>query len=396
MRSLEAAGWTMDEQQIGEGDAPPAAGVPERIANVGELLRSYRKARRLRQLDLGREVFLDHSTISRLEGGERLPTLAELHRLANALRLSGDDRERLQAAFERATHEHFGIKSDVLLHSDEVLYIAQEQLADARQLRLIGKPQLGAVMAGRTATWLRMMSRRSSRRVTQEAMLRALGNVLVEQCKSQLDYLMPSEAGDILSRSLDEQEQIVRYLSDRRLELLRRMNCEGVRYLTGDHDAAHRLSRTFAGQSHLDLSWQPELLRAASINAGYVADTDGLRDVERSIERAAVERDDLNDIERAFMLEGLARGQAAAGDSRAVETIDRAGELIEGAKASSDYSAFRWVQVVRTKMRAFQILSLRPSREVEGAATEAVATSERLGYLRHGKEIASLLDAATG
>jgi transcriptional regulator with XRE-family HTH domain len=384
----------MNKQAMGREEDLTWGGAPRDFPTFGELLQTFRRARRLRQVDLGRRLYLDHSTISRLEGGERLPTVQELDRIASALHLSDRERERLTAAFERDAREQLKLDSDVLLHSDECLFVAEGQLTDARRLRLLGRPQLAAAIAGRTAAWLRLMSHRSSRQATQDAILRALGDVLVEQCKSHLDYVLPPEAGDVLSKSLAEQRRIVRHLSDRRLDLLERMNREGTLYLLGNHTAAYELSRTFAEDASADPVWQPELLRAAAINAGYVADRDGLHDTEVSIERVVAERADLTDIDRAFMLEGLARGQAMIGESGAMATIGRAESLMDSSRTTSDYSAFRWVQVVRSKLRTLAALRVRPSRDIEEAAQDALVTAERLGYPRHRGEIASLLETS--
>ena len=171
------------------------------------------------------------------------------------------------------------------------------------------------------------------------------------------------------------------------------MNVEGSLYLVGDHSAAYGLSRTFAADSFLSPAWQPELLRAAAINAGYVRDLDALRAVHTVIGRVTADRTDLGDVDRAFIFEGVARGQAAMGDHAAVATIERAEELIERSKTTSGYSAFRWVQVVRTKLRSLASVGSRPSRVDVQLAHDALQSAERCGYARHRAEIASLLDA---
>ena len=167
---------------------------PGHLASFGDLLRGFRRRSGQRQVDLGRSVYLDHSTISRLESGDRLPTVAELDRLAVALRLTEDERTHLRTAFERGVRDHYGVQSDVLLNSDECVIIAQGQLAEARQCRLLGNPQVAAAVAGRTMSWLRLMARRSSSQAARDALLRVAGEAVVEECKSYLDYLLPADA----------------------------------------------------------------------------------------------------------------------------------------------------------------------------------------------------------
>jgi hypothetical protein len=55
---------------------------------------------------------------------------------------------------------------------------------------------------------------------------------------------------------------------------------------------------------------RPGLLRAAAINAGYVDDDDGLQQTAEQVDRL-LDAGGLGDMDAAFLLEGLARGEAA-------------------------------------------------------------------------------------
>ena len=64
----------------------------------GDLLRRLREARRVSQSKLAERSDFDHSYISRLECGSRMPTRDAVDRLADALRVAQPERDELLAA----------------------------------------------------------------------------------------------------------------------------------------------------------------------------------------------------------------------------------------------------------------------------------------------------------
>jgi transcriptional regulator with XRE-family HTH domain len=69
-------------------------------ANVefGVLLKTQREARRVSQSKLAERAEFDHSYVSRLESGSRMPTREAVERLARALALSHAEEDALLAA----------------------------------------------------------------------------------------------------------------------------------------------------------------------------------------------------------------------------------------------------------------------------------------------------------
>lgn len=61
-------------------------------------LRELRESRGISQLRLAKLVEVDHSYLSRLEHGSRAPSAALLHRIADALALSPEERHQLFAS----------------------------------------------------------------------------------------------------------------------------------------------------------------------------------------------------------------------------------------------------------------------------------------------------------
>ena len=358
----------------------------------GEVLRALRKAKGIRQLDLGLLVHMDHSAISRLESGLAASKRPDVDRLADALALPDEQRARLLAAYERDVLQRSRLGSDILLRSDESIEFARSEVAEACLLRRGGKPQLAAAVAARSAAWIRMLARRTCNDRAQAMLLATLVDLLAEQTKSYLDYVLPDQTWPMVARPIDEQRRIGEYLHDPRLLQLWKMNREGALYLAGRYHEAHTLSREFLETGALDPAWQPELLRAAAINAGYVDDHDGLQQAAEQVDRL-LDAGDLGDMDAAFLLEGLARGQAAAQQPTAFTTIERAWTAVGNGRQRGEFSSLRSVQLVRTQLKATLALGIPVTVEDERLGASGLAACTASGYTRHHHEISALLES---
>ncbi|MFT4039667.1 MAG: helix-turn-helix transcriptional regulator [Thermomicrobiales bacterium] len=67
-------------------------------ADFGGLLKSMREARRISQSKLAERADFDHSYVSRLESGARMPTRDAVERLGTAMTLSQTEEDSLLAA----------------------------------------------------------------------------------------------------------------------------------------------------------------------------------------------------------------------------------------------------------------------------------------------------------
>lgn len=358
----------------------------------GELLRAFRKAKGIRQLDLGLLVHMDHSAISRLESSQAAPKQPDVDRLADALALPDKQRARLLAAYERDVLRRSRLGSDILLRSEESIQLARSGVAEVCQLRRAGTPQLAAAVAARSAAWIRLMARRTSNDRAQAILLATLVDMLAEQTKSYLDYLLPDQTWPLVARPIDEQRRIGEYLHDPRLLQLWKMNREGALYLAGRYHEAHTLSREFLEAGALDPAWQPELLRAAAINAGYVDDNDGLQQATEQVDQL-LDTGSLDDMDAAFLLEGLARGQAAMRQPTALTTIERAWTAVGNGQRHGEFSSLRSVQLIRTQLKATQALGIPATVQEERLGASGLAACTASGYTRHHHEISALLES---
>jgi len=98
-------------------------------SEFSQLLRELRTARGLTQLRLARAIGADHSTISRLESGERRPRRLTVLKLARALELDNSTRLRLLAS---AGYAPVSLELDADL---DVLWELASLFADARLSR---------------------------------------------------------------------------------------------------------------------------------------------------------------------------------------------------------------------------------------------------------------------
>src|SRR3954453_23618842 len=69
-----------------------------RMTEFGQLLKSLRERRGVSQSKLAERAEFDHSYVSRLEGGARMPTRDAVDRLGDAMDLSEGERDMLLAA----------------------------------------------------------------------------------------------------------------------------------------------------------------------------------------------------------------------------------------------------------------------------------------------------------
>lgn len=67
-------------------------------ADFGAVLKRFRESRRVSQSKLAERADFDHSYVSRLESGARMPTREAVERLAEALQLDHNSRDALLAA----------------------------------------------------------------------------------------------------------------------------------------------------------------------------------------------------------------------------------------------------------------------------------------------------------
>lgn len=105
------------------------------MSDFGQTLRQYRLAARLSQPKLAEAAGMDHSYISRLEHGNRMPTHLAVMRLAGALKLSQADREALyiDAGFIPEGYSLPRLKYPQLAQLDKALVTSPdpEAIADA-------------------------------------------------------------------------------------------------------------------------------------------------------------------------------------------------------------------------------------------------------------------------
>jgi transcriptional regulator with XRE-family HTH domain len=128
------------------------------MTEFGQLLKSLRERRGVSQSKLAERAEFDHSYVSRLEGGARMPTRDAVDRLGDAMDLSEGERDMLLAAAgflprdfakilsaEPVLGEVFYLLSDEQLPAEyrenmrQVLHLLAEQARIAMQVSTIGR-----------------------------------------------------------------------------------------------------------------------------------------------------------------------------------------------------------------------------------------------------------------
>ena len=114
-------------------------------ADFGGLLKAMREARRISQSKLAERADFDHSYVSRLESGARMPTRDAVERLASALTLAQSEEDGLLAAAGFLPRDVSSLLSDEPVLG-EVLDLLQN---DSRAGRISGQHPPGAAAADR-------------------------------------------------------------------------------------------------------------------------------------------------------------------------------------------------------------------------------------------------------
>lgn len=147
-------------------DLQPSRGIATRPVAFAASLRELRERRRLSQSRLAEAAGFDHSYVSRLESGSRMPTRDAVLKLADALQLEDTERDsflaaagfmpaRIESLFasEPVLSEVLGLLQDIAIPAeirDDVrnmisLLVRQAQRAAAQLAS--GAPQAGSIAA---------------------------------------------------------------------------------------------------------------------------------------------------------------------------------------------------------------------------------------------------------
>jgi hypothetical protein len=216
---------------------------------------------------------------------------------------------------------------------------------------------------------------------------------LAEQSKSYLDYVTPQQVSVMTAALLSEQGAIVAHTRDQRLHQMHSMTLQGILYLQRAYGRAYELSIEILGMGALNPEWQPEQLRAAAINAGYVRDKRGLHEVTKQITHLIETSSELKSTEVVFLLEGMARGQALLLEPECLTTLDRAWNELDRGRRAGEFSNLRLVQLIRAQLVALGKLGAALTNDDEHLGARGLVISQAHGYERHYHEISQLLAA---
>lgn len=101
------------------------------MSSFSELLRAHRQEQGISQAELGRRAGICHSSISRLEKGERRPSTKVVNKIARALQLTIPETSSLLASVE-VRKEEFGhpllVEIQALLNNEAIPEVFKEAM----------------------------------------------------------------------------------------------------------------------------------------------------------------------------------------------------------------------------------------------------------------------------
>jgi transcriptional regulator with XRE-family HTH domain len=368
---------------------PPSGTNSQGRASFGTLLRSLRKRQQLRQLDLAERAFMDHTVVSRIETGAFVPDRAMLGNLLSALNLSAADRQWLEIVYGRTILSSRGVQSVAVVAIDALTQMALKARSLSVELRNKGDSGLAAQVAHDGGERLRQAICGLTDEVACDHLMAQFAELAYFEAKCYLDIVPERAIPSIVLPAYQDYRSAACSLPVARRATLGGILAEGILYFGKYYDEADRVSKSLMASNVIDASWQPEVIRAAIINAGHLGDGVALQRHERTMRRVFDETPDW--LDRVFLLEGLARAHAQLGKSRAVDELQQAWEMLEEIQRGGIYSSLRHVQVARTHLKANEQLGRRNEPDLERRAEESVLICRRYGYDRYEEEVEKLL-----
>jgi transcriptional regulator with XRE-family HTH domain len=360
-------------------------------SEFGPLLRRARRERGRLQSELAGMLYVSASKISRLESGAMLPRGSDVEQLAGALALPEAERAKLRAAARHDNAVSRELPPIEALRIEDLVDVLEDHVALVRNLRLAGSPRQAADRGEEFSARLREVSGHVQDETAAPTLLRLQASLLAERCKSLMDFVLPAQTATLTAALIAEQRAIAKRLQDERTSILTDLTEESVLYVGGRVDLAHNICTSLLScEPSLLRGWWLEILRAGAINLGMLRATDGLNAMSRRID-GVLAREDSDPSAYAFLLEGLARGQSAARDSRAFDTLERAWEQLDRSRNTGGYSPLRRVQLTRTSFQAIQRLNVSLDTETQRLGEEAVLIASELGYTRPKRQIEGIL-----
>lgn len=333
-------------------------------ADFGSIVSALRVDAKMSQEDLAAHLNRHKTYVSRLESGKITCSVEDVEAICVAVRCDSARREILFASFADK------LIPDVLKPSvEDMISMLEGVIKAARSLREQGNPRNAHTLASsQLKSTLPQVRSRTAEELHETPLAGQLSELILELVKSALDYMPGAQVrSGVLKRGIAIQSQIIKVNDDPILPLIYSMSSEAVLYSTGLYDSAHILGldliRTLPDFSP---EWSAEIVRAVAINSGLVGDLNGLDlafEAYRRVESVLLRE------QKAFVLEGLARGAAPLRPNDAQMWIEEADEQYGG---SGDISPIRRIQLVRARAiaeagRSGRALSKETKSQVEAA-----------------------------
>jgi transcriptional regulator with XRE-family HTH domain len=361
-------------------------------SSFGPLLRAFRDAGGMRQLDLATELSVDHSLVSRWEKGHPLPSGADVQRIAEVLKLDSTRADRLHFAWLRSRAEKE--REERGTNPEQLLVRLDVSIDCARQLRKSGQPRLAFTLSERDAQTALEAIRAMPWSPGHVLVLESLTELLAEQCKAGLDYLPRAIVRTgALEPAIRTQERIASLADSELIRFFRDLSIEGAAYVAGNVGKSHEIGRELLrDMDSVPLEWLPEVIRAAAINAGRLGDRESLEDAElalrRGRERAQMA---LDGATYAFILEGFGRAWGGVEPKEGVDVINRAWDSRDVAAGNGRDSLLRFVQLVRSQAEVEIALGSHSNVEdVRAKIERALSISRREKYDRYVTQLERL------
>jgi transcriptional regulator with XRE-family HTH domain len=364
----------------------PKRGVTRSRLLVGEAVKAIRLRRHLRQLDLANAINVDHSLVSRIETGQANVDPALLVAVRRALRPTEAEWKWLETCVARCALDVAGVTDALTVRYQDLLDISASSLRAAVELRACGNSPLAANTTYPVARVLVAALDSCSMESTRKVLAAEVCELLFHEAKCYLDYLPVGGIARLAMPVVSRLAEVARALPTARNELLVQVLREGLLYFDEKYLQADRVARRVLALE-VESEWRPEIVRAAAINAGHLGDELSLYRHEKEMRRIIA--GGVSPADHVFMLEGLARGYARLGLSRAVDVIE---EVWEVQLDTTVQSTLRYVQKVRAHLEVNNQLGRTHDRYISSQAKNGLRIARSMGYERYVADVVRLTE----
>lgn len=343
-----------------------------------EVLLQRRKKYYVTQSQVASITGLNQSEISRLERGLTTPRdLPTLNAISDAYRLTGDEKQKyIELIFGS---KQFNQESKLLFD------FLSKQINSMADLNRSGNSLAAAQQLELTKDWLKL---NWISLPNKEELVKILSYALLEESAAWWDIINPEDLKLKVEPLLNEGAILAKNRPD--TADYYKLNKGFNFYIKNDYKNAKKILYSINEDNiNLGKHWRSELARVKIITAGRLGEIEEVKKNEKRI-LSLIENNEIGNIEKAYLLEGVARAYSSLNHSDSIKIIEKAYRIISAIENSPNFWKVRSVQISRTFLEIAH-KDKQLFNQLRNLANKAITWCDKYNFTRHKKQIISIL-----